>query len=141
MKIPYPLTLGFTETGALFSMLVRLMAAKSEVGPTETPDLTWLVVLLGRYFQIRDDYMNLTSAEVSTNSLEYDYLLSRAATTNMAIYSTRIRRVSARTWTRANSASPSSTPWSTRPRRIPTCFVIYLRSVTSPAACHWHRNI
>ncbi|KAK8061808.1 hypothetical protein PG994_008174 [Apiospora phragmitis] len=51
------------KTGALFSLLVRLMAAKSEVGPTEAPDLTRLVVLLGRYFQIRDDYMNLTSAE------------------------------------------------------------------------------
>ncbi|KAK8007933.1 histidine kinase 3 [Apiospora arundinis] len=51
------------KTGALFNMLVRFMAAKSPKGPTDTPDLQRLVVLLGRYFQIRDDYMNLTSVE------------------------------------------------------------------------------
>jgi len=52
-----------TETGSLFNMLARLMAAKSQAN---TPDLSRLVVLLGRYFQIRDDYMNLTSEEVNT---------------------------------------------------------------------------
>lgn len=45
-------------------MLVRLMAAKTGVNPGPPPDLGRLVLLLGRYFQIRDDYMNLTSDEV-----------------------------------------------------------------------------
>lgn len=31
-----------------------------------TPDLTGLMTLLGRYFQIRDDYLNLISADVSS---------------------------------------------------------------------------
>ncbi|KAM7200688.1 Geranylgeranyl diphosphate synthase sdnC [Naviculisporaceae sp. PSN 640] len=61
------------KTGSLFNMLVRFMAAKTGAGvnnegdgqkpPIPPPDLTRLVVLLGRYFQIRDDYMNLTSDE------------------------------------------------------------------------------
>ncbi|PNP47761.1 hypothetical protein THARTR1_10446 [Trichoderma harzianum] len=44
-------------------MLVRLMAAKTQTTPPITPDLNHLIILLGRYFQIRDDYMNLTSGE------------------------------------------------------------------------------
>ncbi|KAI0124117.1 isoprenoid synthase domain-containing protein [Xylariales sp. AK1849] len=51
------------KTGALFNMLVRLMSAKSHLTSSSTPDLRPLVALLGRYFQIRDDYMNLTSLE------------------------------------------------------------------------------
>ncbi|KAL6826308.1 isoprenoid synthase domain-containing protein [Trichoderma camerunense] len=51
------------KTGALFNMLVRLMAAKTQTTPPVTPDLNHLIILLGRYFQIRDDYMNLTSGE------------------------------------------------------------------------------
>ncbi|KUL83818.1 hypothetical protein ZTR_06621 [Talaromyces verruculosus] len=51
------------KTGALFNMLVRLMTAKNQISSPITPDLNRLVVLLGRYFQIRDDYMNLTSTE------------------------------------------------------------------------------
>nr|BCP56498.1 phomopsene synthase [Diaporthe amygdali] len=49
------------KTGGLFNMLARLMTAKSS--SSSSPDLTALVGLLGRYFQIRDDYMNLTSAD------------------------------------------------------------------------------
>jgi fusicocca-2,10(14)-diene synthase/ophiobolin F synthase len=47
-------------------MLGRLMDAKSD--SPEKPDikiLTRFMSLLGRLFQIRDDYMNLTSADVS----------------------------------------------------------------------------
>jgi fusicocca-2,10(14)-diene synthase/ophiobolin F synthase len=48
-------------------MLGRLMDAKSD--SPEKPDiklLTRFMSLLGRLFQIRDDYMNLTSADVSS---------------------------------------------------------------------------
>ncbi|KAF3025155.1 hypothetical protein E8E14_014740 [Neopestalotiopsis sp. 37M] len=51
------------KTGALFNMLVRLMSARTQSTSPVVPDLHHLVVLLGRYFQIRDDYMNLTSLE------------------------------------------------------------------------------
>ncbi|KAI8631483.1 isoprenoid synthase domain-containing protein [Xylariaceae sp. FL1651] len=51
------------KTGALFNLLVRLMVVKSHPPSHSTPDLSRLVTLLGRYFQIRDDYMNLTSLE------------------------------------------------------------------------------
>ncbi|EMR65629.1 putative geranylgeranyl pyrophosphate synthase protein [Eutypa lata UCREL1] len=51
------------KTGALFKMLVRLMTIKNQTSLPIAPDLNRLVVLLGRYFQIRDDYMNLTSVE------------------------------------------------------------------------------
>ena len=54
------------ETASLFRMLARLLDAKSD-SPTK-PDITRLtrfMTLLGRLFQIRDDYMNLTSDDVS----------------------------------------------------------------------------
>lgn len=36
-----------------------------EAGSTIATDLSPVVKLLGRYFQIRDDYLNLKSSEVS----------------------------------------------------------------------------
>ena len=51
------------ETGALFELLVRLMQLEANSGTTV--DYVPLVKLLGRYFQIRDDYQNLTSKQVS----------------------------------------------------------------------------
>ncbi|KAI9841642.1 MAG: hypothetical protein M1837_000489 [Sclerophora amabilis] len=49
------------KTGGLFRIAYRLMQAESQVSPS--PDVDTLMMLLGRYFQIRDDYMNLTSEE------------------------------------------------------------------------------
>jgi fusicocca-2,10(14)-diene synthase/ophiobolin F synthase len=57
---------GMVETASLFRMLARMLDAKSD-SPTK-PDITLLtrfMTLLGRLFQIRDDYMNLTSDDVS----------------------------------------------------------------------------
>jgi geranylgeranyl pyrophosphate synthase len=49
------------KTGGLFQIAYLLMRAES----TEklNPDLDTFMTILGRYFQIRDDYMNLESAE------------------------------------------------------------------------------
>ncbi|KAI3326695.1 geranylgeranyl pyrophosphate synthase [Xylariaceae sp. AK1471] len=50
------------KTGGLFRMLTRMMVAESPVStalPSDTLDL--MSCLLGRFFQIRDDYQNLTS--------------------------------------------------------------------------------
>nr|UXN86878.1 Bifunctional terpene synthase [Didymosphaeria variabile] len=49
------------KTGGLFRILTRLMLAKSPTPPWS--DLTAIASLMGRYFQVRDDYMNLSSAD------------------------------------------------------------------------------
>lgn len=63
------LTMVDNKTGGFFRMALRLMEIESN---TEScPDIMQLVTLMGRYYQIRDDYMNLTSDEVRTDSLKY----------------------------------------------------------------------
>ncbi|KAG9229806.1 isoprenoid synthase domain-containing protein [Amylocarpus encephaloides] len=49
------------KTGGLFRIAYRLMRAESM--EKSIPDLDTIMTILGRYFQIRDDYMNLESAE------------------------------------------------------------------------------
>jgi len=51
------------KTGGLFNLAVRLMQLFSESGK----DFSHLLDLLGLYFQIRDDYANLTSDDYATN--------------------------------------------------------------------------
>jgi len=53
----------YIETGGLFRLLVRLMAAESPY--SDRGDMDQLCRLLTRYYQIRDDYQNLVSEEVS----------------------------------------------------------------------------
>ncbi|BAE56807.1 unnamed protein product [Aspergillus oryzae RIB40] len=53
------------KTGGPFRLCVRLMQGESS-GKTEHIDARRFVTLLGRYFQIRDDYQNLTSAEYTS---------------------------------------------------------------------------
>lgn len=51
------------KTGGLFMLAIRLMQLFSEV----KDDYTKLTAILGLYFQIRDDYLNLCSKEYSDN--------------------------------------------------------------------------
>ncbi|KAJ1642617.1 hypothetical protein J3B02_000324 [Coemansia erecta] len=51
------------KTGGLFRLAVKMMQKCSE----RTKDFTELVNLMGAFFQIRDDYMNLQSSEYSNN--------------------------------------------------------------------------
>ncbi|KAL8663898.1 MAG: hypothetical protein Q9202_003447 [Teloschistes flavicans] len=52
------------KTGGLFNMLTRLMLAESPRRAKVAPDdLKLFSLLLGRFFQIRDDYQNLSSAD------------------------------------------------------------------------------
>ena len=52
------------KTGGLFRMLTRLMIAESPVSTRILDkDLNMLSCLIGRFFQIRDDYQNLSSAD------------------------------------------------------------------------------
>ena len=52
------------KTGGLFRMLTRLMLAESPVrSKVSEDDLNLMSCLIGRFFQIRDDYQNLASAD------------------------------------------------------------------------------
>ncbi|KAJ1942251.1 hypothetical protein EC988_006543 [Linderina pennispora] len=51
------------KTGGLFRLAVKLMQESSDM----PKDFTDLVNLIGAYFQIRDDYMNLQSSDYSNN--------------------------------------------------------------------------
>lgn len=52
-----------SKTGAMFSMLVRLMQAVSPI--ISRYNFEHLVRLVGRFFQVRDDYLNIQGAEYS----------------------------------------------------------------------------
>ena len=49
----------YTETGGLFRLIARLMVQKVPQ-KKKISSLDALVSYLGKYFQIRDNYMNLT---------------------------------------------------------------------------------
>ncbi|KAL6230379.1 isoprenoid synthase domain-containing protein [Aspergillus navahoensis] len=49
------------KTGGFFRLVLRLLEVESESKPN--PELLQLFALLGRYYQIRDDYLNLASEE------------------------------------------------------------------------------
>ena len=53
------------KTGGLFHLLTRLMIAESPVSAKNgiSDGLNQLSCLIGRFFQIRDDYQNLASAD------------------------------------------------------------------------------
>ena len=53
------------ETGGLFRLLAKLLM--TQTFRSVDKDLCDLANLLGRYFQIRDDYQNLKSTEVNKN--------------------------------------------------------------------------
>ncbi|KAJ5491746.1 geranylgeranyl pyrophosphate synthase [Penicillium diatomitis] len=57
------------KTGSMFRMIARLLQAESEAGSdfesSSEVNFDKLTLLFGRFFQIRDDYMNLKSAKYS----------------------------------------------------------------------------
>lgn len=57
------------KTGGLFMLAIRLMKLFSD----SDKDFSKLTAILGLYFQIRDDYCNLTSKEVKHRYIYYDY--------------------------------------------------------------------
>ncbi|KAL3474597.1 isoprenoid synthase domain-containing protein [Aspergillus californicus] len=54
------------KTGGLFRLMLRLMEAESTTSQAPTISLARLLTLTGRYYQIRDDYLNLTSADYTS---------------------------------------------------------------------------
>ncbi|KAL6231532.1 hypothetical protein BDW75DRAFT_233541 [Aspergillus navahoensis] len=54
------------KTGGLFRLMLRLMTAESLISLPLHSGLVKLLTLTGRYYQIRDDYLNLTSADYTS---------------------------------------------------------------------------
>ncbi|KAL4860564.1 isoprenoid synthase domain-containing protein [Aspergillus spectabilis] len=54
------------KTGGLFRLMLRLMTAESLISLPLDTSLVRLLTLTGRYYQIRDDYLNLTSADYTS---------------------------------------------------------------------------
>ncbi|KAL4975516.1 isoprenoid synthase domain-containing protein [Aspergillus desertorum] len=54
------------KTGGFFRLITRLMVAEANLSISENNNLVDFMTLLGRYYQIRDDYQNLVSDEYST---------------------------------------------------------------------------
>lgn len=54
------------KTAGFFRLVLRMMAAEASVPMSLEKEETLLhfITLLGRYYQIRDDYQNLVSEEV-----------------------------------------------------------------------------
>ena len=61
------------KTGALFSLGVKLMQLFS----ADQRDFSFLITLLGKYFQIRDDYANLKSATVCIENFLIFFLFQK----------------------------------------------------------------
>ncbi|KAL3462799.1 isoprenoid synthase domain-containing protein [Aspergillus heterothallicus] len=61
------------KTGSMFRLCVRLMEAESAAPPEKQINTASFTRLLGRYFQIRDDYQNLVSPEVRSCPAEDAY--------------------------------------------------------------------
>ncbi|RDW81746.1 bifunctional terpene synthase/polyprenyl synthetase family protein [Aspergillus mulundensis] len=61
------LTMVDNKTGRLFHLMLRLMQAESTFFKfSSSSSISHLLTLCGRYYQIRDDYLNLTSEEYTT---------------------------------------------------------------------------
>lgn len=96
-------------------MVSRLMATLSQCQNIRVTDFNNLMTLLGRYFQIRDDYLNLASVEVSIRASMMntpEECSRRENYSKSPIFdSIRKRKGSARTLMKGNTASFSYTPW------------------------------
>lgn len=97
-----------TETGQLFSIATSLLLDGSDnvIPQVEIRNrLHQLTYLLGRCFQIRDDYQNLVSAEVSIQRSPLKPYRKTFRLTELFLGSTESRKASARISTKGNG------PW------------------------------
>lgn len=60
------LTMIDNKTGGFFRIALRLIVVEASAPPSHIDKLIHLITLFGRFYQIRDDYQNLTSDEVSS---------------------------------------------------------------------------
>lgn len=54
------------KTGAMFGMIIRMMQGFSTVANWPIPELNQLAKLLGRWYQVRDDYQNLQDEQYTS---------------------------------------------------------------------------
>lgn len=101
------------KTGGLFMLAIRLMQLFSD----SDKDFSKLTAILGLYFQIRDDYCNLTSKEVRVLNWcpsQFSFLMLNVLLGIPA--SIRIAKASAKTSLRVSSVFPSFTRWTIKNR-------------------------
>jgi hypothetical protein len=102
------------ETGALFRLSLELLALNSEASISDSTleSLSSVVSLLGQYFQIRDDYMNLIDNKVCSPEpishlrvpeKEIHFSAPPPPEHLLSIHSTLIRKDFARTLMRGNT--------------------------------------
>lgn len=60
------------KTGGFFRLVMRLIAAEASSSIPSNNKLDSFITLLGRYYQIRDGYQNLTSDEVCSQYFHQD---------------------------------------------------------------------
>lgn len=95
------------KTGSFFRLASRLMEAEA-TKPSSSAKLLNLVTLMGRYYQIRDDYQNLASQEVRMKQAVFHSFWVVFAYHFLWLFSTLLKRASAMTSRRANSLFLSS---------------------------------
>ncbi|CAE6479356.1 unnamed protein product [Rhizoctonia solani] len=78
------------KTGGLFRIAIKLMMALSPVEPKV--DYVPLVNLIGVYFQIRDDYMNLQSSQASPTPLGLMYKTNAHVFSFLMVHAVRADR-------------------------------------------------
>ena len=123
-------------------MITRLMTAESPL--SFKSDLDKFACLFGRYFQIRDDYMNLSSPDVSqliSLVVPPSFRTTYAPATAKSSTSTPKPKVSAKILTKANILYRSFTlcklavppPSTMNPARTSLSSVILIRPTSSPS--------
>ena len=97
------LTMIDNKTGGFFRIALRLIVVEASAPPSHIDKLIHLITLFGRFYQIRDDYQNLTSDEVS--SLIWASPLKSLLEYGLISPSTRPRKDSAMIYQKANYLS------------------------------------
>lgn len=130
------------KTGGFFRIVAELMFVEAEASNSEADadansnaDLFDLTTLLGRYYQIRDDYKNLVSDDPS---IPFKYALCARLTRYFFHRSTLPPKASATTSVKANSPFRSSTSSRTPPLPPPISSGTSCATAQAPRALTAH---
>lgn len=60
------------KTGGFFRLVMKLMVAETKSSISHADKLAHFATVLGRFYQIRDDYQNLVSEEVISQDVQLE---------------------------------------------------------------------